>query len=345
MKIEKIKYLYFRITSSFVCSIIVVALTLNGCSPSGLREKKANRQLHDKNTKNKIIRENTHRYLDDDTVGYDNINSNEDPEIKNNNDRSENGSSQKSVKVVSWNLEDFGKSKSDEVINFIANTVKDFDLIAIQEVVAGYGGSQAVARLADELNRKGAKWDYTVSDPTSGESSYKRERYAFLWKTNKLYIVGKPWLEIQFTNEINREPFFATFKLNGKDFTLVNFHAITKKMQPETEIKYFKFLPGEYPDKNLIFCGDFNCPQSHTVFNPLKKMGYEPIFTGQKTSLKLKPVGNEYLASEFDNIFYHNLKVKFISSGVLNFYEYFPTLQDARAVSDHIPIWVQFCLN
>jgi hypothetical protein len=30
--------------------------------------------------------------------------------------------------------------------------VRDYDIIAIQEVVAGYGGAQAVAKLADELN-------------------------------------------------------------------------------------------------------------------------------------------------------------------------------------------------
>jgi endonuclease/exonuclease/phosphatase family metal-dependent hydrolase len=249
------------------------------------------------------------------------------------------------ITIASWNLENFGKSKPDVVINFVANTLKDFDIIAIQEVVAGYGGAQAVARLADELNRKGAKWDYRISDPTSGENSYKRERYAFIWKTSRVSIVGRPWLEIKYTNEINREPFFATFKFNGKLFTLVTFHAITKKMQPETEIKYFKFLPAEYPDKDLLFCGDFNCPQSHTVFNPLKKMGYRPIFTGRKTSLKMKPVNNECLASEFDNLFYNTVKVRFINSGVIGFYKYFTTLKEARTVSDHIPIWFQFSLN
>jgi hypothetical protein len=34
------------------------------------------------------------------------------------------------------------------------NTVKNFDIIVIQEVAAGYGGAQAVARLVEELNRK-----------------------------------------------------------------------------------------------------------------------------------------------------------------------------------------------
>jgi len=67
------------------------------------------------------------------------------------------------ITIASWNLENFGKSKPDVVINFVANTLKDFDIIAIQEVVAGYGGAQAVARLADELDRKGAKWDYRIS--------------------------------------------------------------------------------------------------------------------------------------------------------------------------------------
>jgi len=249
------------------------------------------------------------------------------------------------ITIASWNLENLGKSKSETELDFIANIIKDFDIIAIQEVVAGDGGVQAVARLADELNRKGSKWDYRISDPTSGLNSYKRERYAFIWKTSSVTLVGRPWLEIKYTNEINREPFFATFKLKDKCFTLVTFHAITKKMQPETEIKYFKFLPAEYPDKNLIFCGDFNCPQSHTVFNPLKKMGYRPIFTEQKTSLKMEPVNNKCLASEFDNLFYNTAKIRFLRSGVIKFYTSFVSLKDARTVSDHIPIWFQFSSN
>src|SRR6266498_5222543 len=98
------------------------------------------------------------------------------------------------ITICSWNLENFGKSKNDSTINFIANTVKDYDVVAIQEVVAGDGGAQAVARLSDALNRKGFKWDYTISEPTLS-SSYKTERYAFIWKTSRLTIIGKAWLE------------------------------------------------------------------------------------------------------------------------------------------------------
>ena len=175
-----------------------------------------------------------------------------------------------SISVGSWNLKDFGNSKNDQEMEFIANTIRDFDVI-IQEVVAGNGGAQAVARLHDILNRKGLNWDYSISDPTSG-SAYTTERYAYIWKTSRLEKIGDTWLDQKFNQEINREPFFIRLSIDGNIFTLVNFHAITKSKQPETEIKYFKFFPESYTNDNLIFCGDFNLPQSHTVFNPLRKM-------------------------------------------------------------------------
>ena len=247
------------------------------------------------------------------------------------------------ISIVSWNLKDFGKTKSATEIEFIANTIKDYDIVLIQEVVAkDPGGAQAVGRLGDALNRKGSKWEYRISDPTSGDSPYKKERYAFLWKPSKVNLIGKPWLEQKYTTEIGREPFYATFKAGGKEFTLVNFHAITKSDQPETEVKYFKFLPGDYPGLNLIFCGDFNLPQSHTVFNPLKKMGYQPALTGQKTSLRKECKNNDCLSSEFDNVFYPSAKLKQLGAGVVHFYKSFPNFKEATDITDHVPVYFNF---
>jgi deoxyribonuclease-1-like protein len=248
------------------------------------------------------------------------------------------------TKLLSWNLENFGKSKSKTEIAFVAETVREYDIIAIQEVVAGYGGVQAVAKLAAELNRKGAKWNYVISEPTSG-SPYQKERYAFIWKTTKLKKIGSAWLEKTFHLEIEREPFYCTFQYNNKQFTVVNFHAVPKSKQPEREIKYFKKLADEYSTLNLIFVGDFNCPQSHNVFNPLKKMGYKSILTKQKTSLKQKCKNNECLASEYDNMFYQNTKTRNLSSGIISFYKKFYSLKEARKISDHIPLWFEFSLN
>ena len=194
--------------------------------------------------------------------------------------------SAQSIEICSWNLMNFGKSKSDEQIGFIAAAIKRVDILLIQEVVADDpGGAKAVARLGEALNKTGTKWEYRISDPTSGNNSYKKERYAIFWKPSIVTLIGKPWLEKNYQHEIDREPYYASFKCGTKEFTVVNFHAITKSMQPETEIKYFRNLPAAYPRLNLLFFGDFNLPQSHSVFYPLKTMGYRAAFTNQKTSL------------------------------------------------------------
>lgn len=244
------------------------------------------------------------------------------------------------IKLCSWNIENIGKSKSATEIAFMANTLRDFDVVALQEVVAGYGGAQAVAQLADALNRKGAKWLYVVSNPTTG-SSYKTERYAFLWKPHVVQLKGKPWLEDKHKMLIDREPFYATFQQGNKEFTLVNFHAITKSKQPEREIKYFKYLPAQYPTLNLIFVGDFNCPESHSVFTPLKNMGYTSVFQNQKTSLKKACQNEQCLASAFDNIWLDRKKQKVKTKNVIHFYKHFATLSEARKISDHIPLWTE----
>lgn len=249
------------------------------------------------------------------------------------------------MSVISWNLQHFGKTKSDEMIGFVAETVKDYDLIAIQEVVAkSSGGEYAVHRLTRRLNQikpKG-KWQYLVSEPTSG-SPNQSERYAYVVNTKEVEIIDSGFLWETYKDEIEREPYIATFNKGGLNFTLVNFHAIPKKRQPETEIKYFKFLPDEYPEFNFIFLGDFNIPQNHTVFNPLKSQGYRPVLINQKTTLRMRcKEDDDCLASEFDNIFYDHHQVQLQDGGVLKFYQSFPDMIAARKISDHVPVYFIF---
>jgi len=145
------------------------------------------------------------------------------------------------ITICSWNLKDLGNSKNDTEIRYIAGILKNYDINVLQEVVAISGGTQAVARLVDALNRSGSSWDYCISNPTSS-SAYKAERYAFIWNKSKVSKVGDAWLEKKYNLEIDREPYFGTFRKEGKTFTLVNFHAITKSKQPETEISISSFF-------------------------------------------------------------------------------------------------------
>lgn len=247
------------------------------------------------------------------------------------------------VTLVSWNLKNFGKSKTDQQIMYIANLLSDYDIIAIQEVVVGLEGAKKVAQLAAELNRKGNKWDYTISDPTNSTGK-KSERYAYLWKTNYLKLKGKPFLENKYRDKIEREPYIITFEYKNKDFGIASFHAVPKGSKPEKEIKYLKFFPEQYP-KIHFFLGDFNLGQNHSVFNPLKALGFSALFKNQKTSLKQECINNECLANPLDHIFYEVNRVEVINKGVILFYNDFKSLKEARKLSDHIPIFVEFNLN
>src|SRR5690606_24593462 len=251
---------------------------------------------------------------------------------------------QGTLSIVSWNLKNLGKSKDAGEITHISNTVRNFDVIAIQEVVARPGCPKAVARLHDERNRTRAKSDYLISNPTSGGGN-KSECYAFVWNTSRLKLVGDAWLEDKYHQEIVREPYFIRMESASGVFTLVNFHAITKSDKPETEIKYFRFLPQRYRSHRLIFTGDFNLPQSHTVFNPLKKMGFISAMQGQKTSLRQACIDGDCLASEFDNFFLQPAYFTLHSKGIIPFYQAFEDLKQARLVSDHVPIFIRVSLN
>lgn len=86
-----------------------------------------------------------------------------------------------------------GKSKSDSELEVMANAIKSYDVIAIQEVVSGHGGAIAISRLVSILNRKGSKWEFVISNSTTSNNPSSRERYAFIWKPSivkKLVIVG-----------------------------------------------------------------------------------------------------------------------------------------------------------
>ena len=246
------------------------------------------------------------------------------------------------VLIGSWNLQNFGDKKSDTAIALIAATLKDLDIVAIQEVLKSNGGARAVARLVAALNNQGTQWDYVISNPTTGGNVQEQERYAYIWKKARVKRKGRYRLADSFEGPISREPFLCTFSAGKLEFTLATFHALPKKKQPETEIRYLRYFPGKYSSPDMIFLGDFNCPQSHTVFNPLKAQGYKPALIGIKTTLRQECTGGDCMASDYDNIFYPAGRFHMLKSGVLPFYlHYNGDMKAARRLSDHAPVFVE----
>lgn len=250
-----------------------------------------------------------------------------------------------SFTLLSWNIRDLSKTKDDTEIQFMAQLIHDYDIIAIQEVVAGYGGAQAVARLADAMNRKGGNWDYRISDPTKS-NPYQKERYAYIWNRKKIKLINRPWLKFDLADLITREPYLARFQLLAtKDtFLVLNFHSIPWNKQPEQEAKYLKFLPKKYQGETILFAGDYNMPDDHTVFNPLKKMGYAPILQNVRTTINKKRINPDgtYFGHPIDNIFYDINIFELIESARIDFVPSRGNLKKANMISDHLPVWGEF---
>lgn len=247
---------------------------------------------------------------------------------------------------ISWNMKDIGNSKSPQSLEVMASVLKDADVVAIQEVVAGKGfGAKKVSDLVQVLAQKGQPFDYIVSDPTI-PSSPGVERYGYLIRKHILFSRDDAHLVKALEDTIDREPYALTAK--WKDETTVTFftiHTVPTKKNPELEVAV---IPSSDEVKNAsraIFAGDFNLPARSTdpVFT---QMGY----TGQireKTSIKdkLDAQGN-YLLHQYDNIYTKGIHV--CESGVIDFVgQYFSpvtqeSLRKAREVSDHLPVYIRY---
>ncbi|MCC5944717.1 MAG: endonuclease/exonuclease/phosphatase family protein [Bernardetiaceae bacterium] len=245
------------------------------------------------------------------------------------------------LRIVSWNLYNLGRTKSNDDLAYMAKQVKDFDIVAIQEIVTSPPGAKALAQIADELNRMGSKWDYKLSEVTVGAGI---ERYAFLWKTSKVSL-QQAYLENASRFALDREPQMGQFKdkKSGKTFWVLNFHAVPSGKNPETEIILLEYMHHKYKPEPLILLGDFNLSEKHEAYDEIKRIGYKPCVTDQKTSIRMKVTEDgESLSQEYDNIFYMPSLIDMKKSGVIHFYKDYPTLREARNISDHIPVWMDF---
>lgn len=248
---------------------------------------------------------------------------------------------------VSWNLENFGRSKSPETIALMAKVLRNADIVAVQEVNAGGNfGAQTVASLADSLSRLGANWDYIVSNKTQ-PASPGAERYGYFLKKNTVtFSRDSAHLVSELETQIDREPFALTVTLSKEpSLQLFTIHTVPTKKGPEQEVEALLLSHEVTNASRGIFAGDFNLPATKTD-KLFESMGYKGAIR-EKTSLKEKlDVNGGYRFHQYDNIYTKGVTV--CESGVIDFVgdNFSPvtdeSLQVARKVSDHLPVYIRF---
>jgi endonuclease/exonuclease/phosphatase family metal-dependent hydrolase len=245
------------------------------------------------------------------------------------------------VRVVSWNLYNWGRTKDDQEIAIAAETLRDADLVAVQEVVTSPPGAQAIGKLDQALDRTGFAWDYRISPRTTGDGP---ERYAFLWKPSRVRLLGRAWLESSLAAPIDREPYLARFehRQTGRRFLVASLHAVPRSKDPAREVALLDRLHRRYEPDHLVLLGDFNLDEDDPAFDALRRLGYRAVLDDQPTSLRRirDPGPQGHLANEYDNAFVETGPLRAARSGVLDFTTRFSSLDEARSLSDHLPVFV-----
>jgi deoxyribonuclease-1-like protein len=246
------------------------------------------------------------------------------------------GNSVAQTKIVSWNIQNFGSQKSP-YISLIANQLHDADIVMIQEVQIDNDGKRAIELLEIELEKSGNQWNSVISPPTNGRGT---ECYAYLWRSNKVSLQNQAWLEMSLDKLIDREPFLARFKSKNKSILLANFHAVPKKKMPWFEIAELDQLDKLYKKDNIIIAGDFNLEAYNRAFNELKTDGFKAALSGIRTTIKMEEQNGEKFAHEYDNFIFEKEAITVLKSGRIDFTSNFKNLQEARKVSDHLPVYI-----
>lgn len=250
------------------------------------------------------------------------------------------------IRIASFNIQVFGISKSDKprVMSLLAEIVKRFDVVAVQEIRSKDQGILPV--FVDLINADGRKYDYIIG-PRLG-NTVSKEQYAFIFDRatievdrNQAYTVDDPG------NRLHREPFVGMFRVRGPPtesaftFTLVNIH--TDPDETKTELNavgeaYIGVRNDGRKEDDIIVLGDLNVDHRH-----FGKLGVIPGITWVISD---KPT-NTRGTKQYDNIVFHGPSTSEFTGrgGVFDFmHEYNLTMQSALEVSDHMPVWAEFSI-
>lgn len=248
------------------------------------------------------------------------------------------------IKIASFNLHNFGPAKIENtaVMEVIARIVREFDLVAIQEICSPR--PDILRSLLDAVNATGCQYSILVGPPV-GRTAY-REQFVYLFDQTTIetdrgasYTVEDP------DDLLHRPPLVGWFRTRGPapdkafTFTLVNVHTDPDEVDFETRHLvdvFYKVRDDGRGEDDLIMLGDFNASDRH-----LNGLGNIPQILA---AISATPT-NTRQTEQYDNVLFQlSATVEYAGrSGVFDFMREFNlTLEQALQVSDHLPVWAEF---
>jgi len=248
------------------------------------------------------------------------------------------------ILVASFNIQVFGEAKlaKPAVVDVLARVVRQFDVVAIQEVRAKSDG--ILPSFVRAVNADGSRYQFVLG-PRLGRTVSK-EQYAFVYDTERIEVdpssvgtVANPG------DRLHRAPLHARFRTRiipvGMAFTfwLVDIHTDPDEVPQEIDAltDVFLAMKAARPDEDdVIVLGDLNAaPQQFGRMKQIPGIGW--AITSGPT--------NTHRTKTYDNlVFDTRATTEYLGrSGVLDLQRAFGlSLEQALEVSDHCPVWGAF---
>ncbi len=237
-------------------------------------------------------------------------------------------------------------SRDDAELNKIAQTLFDYDFIAIQEL----RDEKVLKRTQKILSFMGREYGYQIS-PETGEGR-KKERYGFLYYKGLVSVIREGELYPDDANDFSRNPYWATFRAGMFDFSVITTHVVwgDGKAEPKAEVmalgKVYEYVQKTNGEENdVLLVGDFNR-------EPNDAQAYSNILSipTMKHLFHLPQKSHILESSLYDNIFFQtNYTTEYLGKSGIDKFDETDFGNDDKAanlaVSDHRPVWAVFAIG
>ncbi len=277
--------------------------------------------------------------------------------------------------IGTWNVRQFGQvhrsweenpgspKRNLRSLAYIAEVVRHFDVIAIQEIKRDTAG---VRVLIDEF--LGPSWGLVLSDVSAGPLG-NAERLGYLYDRRRVTpsglageVVLPPHEGLSPAEQFDRTPYVVGFRAGSERFSLLTAHIRFGKSvddrKPEIE-RLAAYTATELRDRarfeaaeeaNLIVLGDFNIEARRLD---------DPLFAAFIASGLTVPEALRNVQSNFGSVVKHYDQIAWFmgdltllskgAAGVIDFrnavYRELTPRQVTDRMSDHLPMWVEFVID
>ncbi|MCO6454941.1 MAG: endonuclease/exonuclease/phosphatase family protein [Pirellulaceae bacterium] len=251
------------------------------------------------------------------------------------------------IRIASFNIQVLGATKlgKPHVMDILARTVRQFDVVAIQEVRSR--SQDVLPTFVDRINETGRHYDYVIG-PRQGRTDSK-EQFAFIFDRATIELDRLQTYSVEDPDDLlHRPPLVAAFRVRGPPaadaftFTLVNVHTDPDEVDAELDLldDVFRLIQNDgRGEDDIIMLGDFNADDQH-----LGELGQMTAVTCAILSTPTNTLGT----AQYDNLIFCSQATREFTGrcGVFDFMrQYNLTLEQAQEISDHLPVWAEFTVR